>query len=135
MSNSTNLQFFFETMCKLNHFDQSAFENLKNDTSLEVCIKIAARFCMTLSDAIEVIDKGYREDNAEIIWKACHKVAGTSELLGFIDLGKKSKELSKSLQALPDLSAYFFDLEKYQTQLSLVRIEIEKAIPSWREYL
>ena len=135
MGQENDLKFFFDTICQLQNFDRSAFENLKDDTSLEVAIKIMARFCMTLGDAIEAIDVGRQEDNPEMIWKSCHKIAGTSELLGFAVLGRKSKELSKSLQALPDLSGYLVDLQKYQAQLSQVRKDIEQAIPSWEQYL
>lgn len=135
MDHENDLKIYFDTICQLQNFDRSAFENLKEDTSLEVAIKIMARFCMTLGDALEAMDLGRQEDNAEMIWKSCHKVAGTSELLGFVDLGRKSKELSKSLQALPDLSGYLVDLQKYQAELSHVRADIEKAIPSWEQYL
>lgn len=135
MSNTVDLQYVFDNICKLHQFDRGAFENLKEDTSLDVAIKIMARFCMTLGEALEAIEIGLNKDHAEMIWKACHKIAGTSELLGFITLGKRSKELSKSLQALPDLSAHFVDLQKYQDQLSKVRQEIEKVIPNWKQYL
>lgn len=117
------------------NFDLHAFKQLQEDTSPETSLKILARFRGTLLESRQHIMEGCSQENKELIWKACHKIAGSAELLGFAQLGQESRRFSKSLQNATDLAPYMDDIINYQNYLGLVQKGIEMAFPNYSEYL
>jgi len=128
---------FEEVKCALQKtpaFNSQIFSQLQEDTNYEVALKMLARFHTTLIESIGFINKGLESENAELVWKACHKVAGTAELIGFVNLGQISRELSKNIKASNDLSL-MPEITKYIDETLLLKNEIEKAFIRMNDYL
>jgi HPt (histidine-containing phosphotransfer) domain-containing protein len=64
-------------------FNDEAFLNLVEDTNETVTLQILARFQKTLSECENSIRVGIEKNDRDLLWKTCHKIAGSAELLGF----------------------------------------------------
>lgn len=116
-------------------FDRSLFDQLLEDTSSEVALKILARFHETLKECLQAIEEGLDADNADQVWKACHKVAGSAELLGFSNYGKFSRQLNVEIKMVPDLESQQSALERYLGEGQELLRRIESAFPDFKEHL
>lgn len=116
-------------------FDLSTYMQLEEDTSAEVALKILARFFDSIEDSKRQISYGVKSETSEPAWRACHKLAGSAELLGFVQFSKDARLLSKSLQASLDLGSHEDELKNVITRLSQISSAIEKAFPDYRNYL
>src|SRR5690606_7109929 len=101
MGTQNDLDAFMNYFIKKSNFSRATFDQLIEDTSEEVAFKILARFKQTLTECKDQIRTGLSNGDGESIWKACHKVAGSADLLGFKSLGATSRRLMKSVQAAP----------------------------------
>ena len=116
-------------------FDEILLRNPVSDTSEEVALKMLARFYITLSESIQAIETGLRSSDNESVWKACHKVAGTSELLGFKKFGNHSRTLSKTLHASTDYSMYQDEIRLYLATAGRISSLISAGFPDLRSFL
>ncbi len=120
---------------KLPDFDKEAFITLTEDTDEQVILKILARYSVTLSESLEQINEGIKEDNGEKIWRACHKVAGSAELLGFRGFGTHSRALNMSLKTMTDPHIHMNEIQTYSQEGYQLLRSIEVIFPNLRTYL
>lgn len=122
-------------LSKIQGFDSSLFDQLLEDTSPDVALKILARYHETLCECLEAVEQGLADDNADQVWKACHKVAGSAELLGFSTYGKLSRKLNVDIKTVPDLEGFQAILKDYLEQGRGLLKSIESAFSDFKAYL
>ncbi|MBX7231458.1 MAG: hypothetical protein K1X29_05175 [Bdellovibrionales bacterium] len=109
-----------------NEFNISTFERLKNDTSELVALKILAKFLVTFKECLRVIESGKDIDfEKENIWKALHKISGTSELIGLNNIGRRSRQLSHIIKNSVEKGFYSDDLNLYIRQAKSIELELK----------
>lgn len=82
----------------LKDFDSLALLTLSQDTNSETVLKILVEYRKTVQESRDRIRQALSESNAETIARACHKLVGTSELLGFKVLATRCREIEQSLK-------------------------------------
>lgn len=122
-------------LSKLKGFESVRFDQLLEDTSPEVSLKILARFSVTLKECLDCVDQGLAEDNSDMVWKACHKVAGSAELLGFVAYGKLSRQLNVDVKSIPDLDDHESVLIEYVTEGRNLLSHLARAFPDQANFL
>lgn len=99
-------------------------------------MKILAHFCESLRDAARAISSSLETENFEQAWKACHKIAGTAELLGFSELGRVSRSLSVSVKDGGVTSSEdIAQLTGHASACLEYRDLIVRNFGNWKEYL
>ncbi len=116
-------------------FEALLFNQLVEDTSPEVSIRILARFWETLSECLVCIEQGMKIEDADQVWKACHKVAGSSELLGFAVFGRRSRQLNNDVKSIPEIDSHESALVEYVTDGRALLANIDRAFPDHKNYL
>ncbi len=116
-------------------FDKFAFQHLIEDTAPLVVLKILARFYVSLQDAVLFIEKGVDEGDTLEIWKVCHKLTGSSELLGFKDFGNKSRRLDIELKSMPELDLHMEEINEYLIHIKFLGQKILESFPQLKNYL
>lgn len=116
-------------------FDQESFFQLFQDTNEDTTLRILARFHENLVETTQKISKAMQSEDCEVIWRACHKLAGSSELLGFKKFGEISRELSVQVRANPIYSTHATELADYFQQTSSLKNQIKKFCPNLSSYL
>lgn len=130
-----DLKKFLFHFVPLSEFDQHSFKNLYHDTSEETVIKMLAHFQENLLDTTEQLKLGIATDNLEIIWKAMHKMAGTSELLGFKNFAIESRLLSKQVRASGSVESLKEEIGAYREKAVNLYKDIHTTFPTLRAYL
>lgn len=92
--------------------DKNVFETLIDETSSEVVFDIVCAFRKTLIETIEKLSNSASLTN-EDVYKICHKVKGSSLLIGFSPLAEESKIVMNLTRENPDSDIN----EKLQTVL------------------
>lgn len=120
----------YEIVCKKlkssNQFNIATFEKLKEDTSELVALKILAKFLVTFKECLGIIETGKNIPlEKENIWKALHKISGTSELIGLNKIGSKSRQLSHLIKNTCEQSFYTDDLELYIQEAKSIELELK----------
>lgn len=120
-----DLNRFLQTFRPLEGFAYSAFMQLVEDTGEDTTLRIIARYNETLREVLGHITEGLASEDAEKIWRACHKIAGSSELVGFADYGHRARALSHQVKAAPQASDYFSEINKFrlETEALVARLE------------
>ena len=116
-------------------FSAAAFDHLMEDTSADVALQVLARFARSLDEATATIDQGLKDDSSEKIWKACHKLAGTAELVGFKNFGDVSRKLSHVLQAAGELGERTAEVKAYLEDCRALSRRISECFPRATDYL
>lgn len=116
-------------------FDRAIFAQLLEDTNAETSLRIMARFYQSVEEAIVQIQNGLKNDDADSVWKACHKLAGSSELLGFYKFGQDSRKLNLDVKAMPDLDLHDQVLHQYLVQCEILLNEVNRSFPHRLNYL
>ena len=116
-------------------FDQESFFQLFQDTNEDTTLRILARFNENLVESIQKISAAMQVEDCEVIWRACHKLAGSAELLGFKKFGGVSRELSVEVRANPVYSSHAVELEEYVAKLSSLTKQIKNFCPNLASYL
>lgn len=116
-------------------FSADAFDHLMEDTSADVALQVLARFSRSLVEATATIDQGLKDDSSEKIWKACHKLAGTAELVGFKKFGDVSRKLSHVIRAAGDLGEHTPEVRTYLEDCRTLSRRINDCFPHSTEYL
>ena len=116
-------------------FDCAAFERLTDDTDPEVTLKVLAHFCMTLEEVLLRVAEGIQHENPELVWKACHKIAGSAELVGFNRFGIYSRSLNTAIRAMNDLHAHRMDIDAYLREGKDLAQDIRSVFPSLKDFI
>ncbi|MBX9769309.1 MAG: hypothetical protein K2X47_18675 [Bdellovibrionales bacterium] len=125
----------YEELKKTGGFHSGSFERLTEDTDRDVTLKILAHFSLTLKESLGQVADGIQKDDAEILWKACHKIAGSAELIGFNNFGMHSRSLNLTLRAMKDLHAHATEIQGYLEEGQRLVAQIQAAFPNLKEYL
>lgn len=120
---------------KVNTFDAPSFYTLKEDTSELVALKILSRFLGTLTESLNEATAGLEKENPEEIWRACHKSAGSAELLGFKSYAKNCRSLISILKSTPQIDLYNPDIQNYLDETRHLLESIRMAFPQFKNYL
>lgn len=124
-----------EALKKIPHFDNTAFMQLIEDTGPLVVLRILARFEMGIRECISVINQGIEEEDCESIWKACHKLTGSAELIGFKEFGAQSRKLNSDVKALPDIQTHLEELTGFLHEGQALTLSINACFPQIKNYL
>lgn len=116
-------------------FNNEAFLNLIEDTNEDVTLQILARFQKTLAESQAALRSGIDNNDRDLLWKTCHKVAGSAELLGFKRFALTSKDLSHSLRASTDIESHLEELETHTKACETLNREIGSHCPNLTNYL
>lgn len=111
------------------NFDEAALMQLVDDTNEEVAIKMLSQFHKNLSDAIQSIENGLTSDNSEMVWRPCHKLAGTAALLGFGVFGNVSREIENKIKSQPNIGGFAADVRKHLETARLLDLKIKQSTP------
>jgi len=130
-----DLKLFWATFEKSGDFDQNSFLQLFNDTNDETVMKILARFHETLTTSESQIELAIEPNDVETVWKACHKVSGSAEMLGFRGYGNVARELSKQLRANPELASHSSDIDEFLQLTHDLRRKITLSCPNLSSFL
>lgn len=116
-------------------FDQESFFQLFQDTNEDTALRILARFNVNLDESLQKISAAMVTEDCEAIWKACHKLAGSSELLGFKKFGILARELSVQVRANPAYSSHAVELKDFSDKVLHLNKQIKKYCPNLSSYL
>lgn len=125
----------YQELKKLPLFDGESFLRLAEDTDQTVILKILARFWVTLCESLDQIEEGLKEDKGEIIARACHKVSGSAELVGFKQYGNQSRSLNMSLKTMTDPQIHLNEIQGYVEDGRCLLKQIETVFPNFKSYL
>lgn len=103
-------------------FNSSLLKVLADETSPQVTLQMLAAFSQTVSTEVLHIESALFNKDYLQLKKAFHKLAGTSELLGFPEHGKRWRKLSHELEKGLSLSELPMELDEIK---SLQRILAE----------
>lgn len=131
---NADILFFLERIQDFSGLKLLTFKQLVSETSEDVALRILARFSISLQEAGESIERGIAEDNAEAVWRACHKLVGTAELLGFHEFGLRAKYLNQNIQAAGEISHFRTELAELQSGISILRDQIRVSFPHLKKY-
>lgn len=87
-------------------FNADLFEQLCSDTTEATAYKILGKFFENLKSSETQMMEALAADDSESVWKICHKLSGSAELLGFKYFGDYSRELSHQIKASRDLDQF-----------------------------
>lgn len=102
--------------------DKAGFETLIHETSPDVVMDILAAFKKTLQESISRLE--HSDTSAEEARKVCHKLKGSSLLIGFVPLG----ELCKTV--MNDSKNNFSEFKKDIENVLLSARETQKIVNS-----
>lgn len=80
-------------------FDSLALLTLSQDTNSETVLKILTEYKKTLKESADRIRAALSEGHSEVIGRACHKLVGTSELLGFKALATRCRSIEQDMKS------------------------------------
>ncbi|MEK6556019.1 MAG: hypothetical protein AABZ31_12310 [Bdellovibrionota bacterium] len=126
---------FWNTFKSLDGFEPECFLQLVEDTGEDTTLKILARFTETLKEAEGHVLEGQINEDANVIWRACHKVAGSANLIGFVQYGVFSRDLSHQIRANPDYSNYIPEIGSFLAQTRDIQFQIKETITNLSEHL
>ncbi|WP_413295238.1 Hpt domain-containing protein [Bdellovibrio sp. HCB185ZH] len=119
----------------LSGFDSHAFNHLLEDTTAHTVLRILARFCVSLNESIPALERGTNSGESEVVWKAAHKLAGSAEMLGFKEFGKRSKDLSWQLKQSEHIGENSEDVTLYVAQARQLAMHLQAVFPNQKHYL
>lgn len=117
------------------NFDKAALDQLVEDTGPQVVLRILARFYVGLEEALNQVEQGINNEDSEIIWKACHKLTGSAELIGFQEFGEYCRKLNLDMKALPDVSSHSEELHLFLSEGRKIVSQLVSSFPQRRDYL
>ena len=132
---TTDLKGFWQGFKDSLDFDQESFFQLFQDTNEDTTLRILARFNENLVESMQKISAAMQAEDCEVIWRSCHKLAGSAELLGFKKFGTYSRDLSVQVRANPVYSSHAAEMEDYLNKTSGLHTQIVKFCPTLASYL
>lgn len=98
MTPSQELDLKIKILEQFHGFNSSLVKILAEETSPSVTLQMLTEFSKTVSTEAQEIEKALFAKNNLQLKKSFHKLAGTSELLGFPNHGKRWRTLSNELE-------------------------------------
>lgn len=109
---------FLRSFESMSGFSAETFRNLTEDTSEHVALRILNQFRITLETSVIKLAIHLESKNWEDAEKICHRVAGSSELIGFKGLGKRCREIMNMVrQKTGDIEAAVTDVRAHCKEL------------------
>lgn len=103
-------------------FKAESLENLVSETNADVVLSVLKEFKNSLNTSVGQLETAMQTADVETTKRACHKIAGTAELLGFFVLGAECRKIENQLKAG----------ESYDSQVpliqELVNVQIKKIL-------
>lgn len=99
INSEENLTLKVRELGALKDFDSLALLTLSQDTNSETVLKILVEYKKTVRESADKIRTALTEGDAEVISRSCHKLVGTSELLGFKALAARCRSIEQNLKA------------------------------------
>lgn len=96
-------------------FNGTLLKILAEETSPSVTLQMLTEFSKTVTGEMLQIEAGIISQDNEKLKKAFHKLAGTSELLGFPEHGRRWRTLSQELAKGQSLGALPQELEEIRS--------------------
>ena len=87
-----------QDLSTLSDFDGLALLSLSQDTNAETVLKILVEYRKTVQECRDRIHQALDASQTETVMRACHKLIGTSELLGFKVLATRAREIEQNLK-------------------------------------
>ncbi|MNT49422.1 hypothetical protein D3C72_1862730 [compost metagenome] len=84
---------------------------------------------------MSVIQDGVAKNETTEIWKVCHKLTGSAELLGFKDFGQRSRRLDLELKTMPQMDLHTAEIHEYLQQAEALSQRISNGFPHLQNYL
>lgn len=116
-------------------FDIDSMLQLQQDTNQMVTLKILARFSITLEESLDLIEQNLKAENFEEVGKGCHKIAGSSDLIGFKKYSQKSRKISTGVKSLDAQKDLYSEVEQYLSEGRMILNFIRTTFPEYRQYL
>lgn len=107
------LNLFLTYFCQRTDFDLGLFMTVYKDTDEKTVIKILAHFKENLKDCADILIAASQNKDIDLTTKAIHKIAGSSELLGFKLYADRSRDLIKKLRSVLVYDHHISDIEAY----------------------
>lgn len=107
------LKLFLTYFCQRTDFDLGLFMTVYNDTDEKTVIKILAHFKENLKDCTATLIAASQTKDIDLTTKAIHKIAGSSELLGFKIYADQSRDLIKKLRSVLVYDHHISDIQAY----------------------
>ncbi len=104
-------------------FSHQNWQLLLEDTNSEVAASMLEKYIESLSQANHQIQNMNLKDDSEFILRIVHKLSSTSELIGFLSLAKKCRNLQKIIKENS------FD-QNTENLLADIKIEITSILTS-----
>lgn len=135
MENKIELSQIVDKLKHVPGFDQYALNHLVEDTTPVTVLRILARFSVTLEESLPILEKGTEIEDPSLLWKAAHKLAGSAEMLGFLEFGQKSKKISTSLKIDNNINLYADEITRYRVATKELLALIKGCFPKRQSYL
>lgn len=134
MIDAQRLRLFLLAFEGRSDFSSTNIWNVARDTSETVALKIINQFSLSLKAAIEKIDSelARRSQDWESIQTIAHKLAGSSELVGFVHFGRDCRFLMQVNTFDDEVRVRLLDLRR---QAVLVIEELNTACPELNTYV
>ena len=132
---SSELKLLFNYFRQKADFNSQVFLNLYTDTNEETVIRILAHFNENLKESIKNMITAIPDENCEIVWKSAHKIAGSSELLGFQLLAEQARKLSTQIRANPVFEYYKAEINSYLLKASEINQQIDNKFTNLKSFL
>jgi HPt (histidine-containing phosphotransfer) domain-containing protein len=132
---SQDLENFWSAFQTDEGFSQTGFLQLLEDTGESTVLKILARFSESLREGGRGINAALLNDDCETIWKLCHKLAGSAELIGLKAYAVLGREISHQVKANPHLDGHRAELTIFLEWTDKVRTRMNHRCPELKNYL
>lgn len=134
MSDGDRFQKFLKVFENHEGFSPKNIQNVARDTSEIVALKITNQFRISLEASIQKIDEVFAssEKDWDSIQKVCHKLAGSSELVGFTDMGRDCRTVMNT--SIADAQ---FQMQVRNVRAECVKLleELKQACPELSTYV
>lgn len=132
---SGELELFWKSFQSESEFDAKSFLDLYKETDEKTVLRILAQFRETLNTTLLVAKEALTQDQADELWKAFHKIAGSAELLGFKSFGDSARDLSHQIKANPDVHCHEPEIRNLLNWTNDLIQKISTGCPSLSNHL
>ena len=117
------------------HFDQDAFRSLRVNAGEETTLKILARFQENIQASTKAIEESVAARNPESLWRACHKIGGSAQLIGFHLQGQHILDISRQVKTDGQASGLESEIEKMILDLKKIEKTLALSCPDLARHL
>ena len=127
--NHQDLKSFWDYFNGREEFDSAGFLMLCEDIDENTVAKILGHFQETLQESLAKVEVGIAKNHNDHVWQACHKVAGSAELIGFKLYGSLSRGLSHRLREEGSFAEHARDLAEFIQKTKFLIEQLGKLCP------